>query len=449
MALAGERTRSGLDVVWFLKVFAVALILIPANLVVKPLGANGAPAEILGWLALVWWFNGRMLRNGGMAHGYQPIRIVVLLFVCAVFASYIAMALQPLTGLEVSAADRGVLLVLSCAGVALLGADGITSVERLESLMRFVVSLGVCMALIGIAQFFFAFDIAHYFHFVPLLKENSALPYFFGGGAVRRVGGTASHPIEFGVVLAFILPFAMRYAFDAPPGKRLVPFAKLGIIVMALPMALSRSGALGAMAAILVLVSTWSWERRRTLLLLAPAFLVAMRAAAPGLLGSLFALFASVRQDNSIKHRTNDYGLVGRFISEHPLFGRGFGTFLPKQYFLLDNQYLGTIIEMGFIGLTIVIALLVTGFFTARGARRMATNPAVRDFAQAFAASISVAIVSFATFDFLGFQMATGMLFLMLGCAGALWRISKENSARSRTLQPVDASHAFAGQSAP
>ncbi len=269
------------------------------------------------------------------------------------------------------------------------------------------------------------------------MKANADIPFFYSNAAVRRVAGTAIHPIEFGVVLAFILPFAMRYAFDAPKGERLRPFVKLGLIVMALPMALSRSGTLGAMAAVIVLVSTWSWERRKRLLMLLPAFLVAVRAMAPGLLGSLFSLFASVRQDDSIKHRTQDYNVVGQFISHHPFFGRGFGTFLPQKYFLLDNQYLGTIIEMGFIGLAVVVALVVTGFFTARGARRLATNPKVKDLAQAFAASIAVAIVTFATFDFLGFQMATGMLFLMLGCAGALWRIAREERSNTRTLRPV------------
>jgi O-antigen ligase len=363
---------------------------------------------------------------------------VVILFVCAVFASYIAMAIQPLSGLEISAADRGVLLVLAYAGIALLAADGIATVERLESLMRFVVSLGAVVAMIGVAQFFVGFDIAHYFHFIPFLKANADIPFFYSNAAVRRVAGTAIHPIEFGVVLAFILPFAMRYAFDAPKGKRLAPFAKLGLILMALPMALSRSGALGATAAVVVLVSTWSWERRRTILMMLPVFLVGLRAAAPGLLGSLWSLFASFQQDNSIKHRTNDYNVVGQFISHHPLFGRGFGTFLPQKYFLLDNQYLGTIIELGFIGLGVVIALLVTGFFTARAARRLATNPVVKDLGQAFAASVAVAIVTFATFDFLGFQMATGMLFLVLGCTGALWRLARESRLSAvRTLRPV------------
>src|SRR5689334_13081885 len=99
--MAGSTTEARYDVVFFLKVFAAALLLVPATLVIKPLGSNGAPAEVLGWFALAWWFFGRLDRTQGAAYGYQPIRIVVILFVCAVFASYIAMATQPLSGPEI------------------------------------------------------------------------------------------------------------------------------------------------------------------------------------------------------------------------------------------------------------------------------------------------------------------------------------------------------------
>ena len=205
---------------------------------------------------------------------------------------------------------------------------------------------------------------------------------------------------------------------------------------MAVPMALSRSAALGATAALVVMFVSWSWRRRHVVLLALPVFLLGMRVVVPGVLGSVWSLFTHLGGDDSTRGRTQDYALVGKFIWRHPFFGRGFGTFIPSKYFVLDNQYLGSIIELGFVGLTVLIVMFVTAFFTARGARRRTSDPDRRDLAQALAASIAVAIVSFGTFDALGFPMVAGMLFLVMGCAGAMWRINRADEPLRSGPQP-------------
>jgi hypothetical protein len=50
-------------------------------------------------------------------------------------------------------------------------------------------------------------------------------------------------------------------------------------------------------------------------------------------------------------------------------------------------------------------------------------------------AMLAVAVVSFATFDFLSFTMARGLLFVGIGCAGALWRLE----VRERSAEPREA----------
>jgi polysaccharide biosynthesis protein PslJ len=426
----GRWARRRFDSVAFLTCFLVLLVGVPSILIVKPLGASGTPATVLGLLALLWWVDARLAPELGVARGPQPIRVVVLLFLLSAVVSYLAAAMLPLATIELSGADRGMLTLLAAVGIALLAADGIASYDRLERLLSRVVNAGVFLAAVGILQFFTRFDISTLFKFFIGLTPNADVPFFYSNAAVPRVAGTATHPIEFGVTLAFVLPFALHYAFAAPPERRLRQWAKVGVIATAVPMSLSRSAALGATAAIVVMLLGWSWSRRRVVLLAIPVFLVALRVAVPGLLGSVYSLFAHLGSDNSIKHRTQDYALVGRFIWSHPLFGRGFGTFIPSRYFLLDNQYLGTIIELGFVGLSLLVVMLVTGFFTARGARRRTADPGRRDLSQALAASIAVAIVSFGTFDALGFPMVTGMLFLLLGCAGAMWRLNGQDSRR-------------------
>ena len=47
--------RYGFDGATLLVIWTLLLILVPANLVVAPLGAAGSPAELLGLVAGAWW----------------------------------------------------------------------------------------------------------------------------------------------------------------------------------------------------------------------------------------------------------------------------------------------------------------------------------------------------------------------------------------------------------
>jgi O-antigen ligase len=113
------------------------------------------------------------------------------------------------------------------------------------------------------------------------------------------------------------------------------------------------------------------------------------------------------------------------------VFGRGFGTFLPELYTYLDNQYLGLLIEVGIIGTAAFVLLLVVGIGSARGARR-GGDAETRSLGQALAGAIFAALVTVGTFDLLAFGIASGLLFLLIGCAGALWRLTAANRAAPR-----------------
>jgi O-antigen ligase len=109
------------------------------------------------------------------------------------------------------------------------------------------------------------------------------------------------------------------------------------------------------------------------------------------------------------------------------------------MYVLLDNQYLGIILEMGFVGLVSTVALFLSGIFCARGARRRSTDQSQRQLGQALVASVLVSMTGFLTFDALGFPMASGLLFLLLGCCGAHWRLIREQAAATLVAGSVSA----------
>ena len=140
-----------------------------------------------------------------------------------------------------------------------------------------------------------------------------------------------------------------------------------------------------------------------------------MFATIPGLIAEFGSLFGSVGSDTSSTSRTSAFTSATPFISQHPWFGRGFGTFLPSSYFFTDDQYLLSLLEIGLVGLAALAALFVTGWMAARNARRLSADPVVRDLAQTLAACVAVPAVAWATFDATSFPMAAGLTFLTLG----------------------------------
>jgi O-antigen ligase len=98
---------------------------------------------------------------------------------------------------------------------------------------------------------------------------------------------------------------------------------------------------------------------------------------------------------------------------------------MPQVFFFTDDQYLGSLIETGVLGLTALLALFAIGWFIARSARRVSIDEETRHLAQALAAPMAIVFVTYATFDAFAFPMAAGLTFLMAGCTGAIWRLAR------------------------
>lgn len=409
------------DAVTLLTLYLAFLFILPSRLLVGPLGAASTPANLVGLAALAWWCLARLVPGLGAARGLQPVRVVLLLFGLAFTVSYAMAYLHLSAPIEISAANRAVAAVAALAGVCLIAADGIVSIARLEVLLRRLVAAGTFLASVGIVQFYTSYDIAALFR-VPGLTPV----YGFGDvprrSTFNRVQATAIHPIEFGVVLALILPIAIHFATVAPRGRRRVPVASALVIAFALPTAVSRTAVLAFTAAGAMLFTGWSWRQRRQALSISVLFTVIVRLAVPGLLGTIRGLFSNLSSDPSVQGRTNDYAVVGTYI--RPLFGRGMFTFVPDRYITLDNQYLLTVVEMGFVGLIVFLLVFLVGIFTARGARRRSVQSSTQQLALSLAASMLGGMVAAATFDLLSFPMATGVIVVTLGCIGALWRLT-------------------------
>jgi hypothetical protein len=246
-------------------------------------------------------------------------------------------------------------------------------------------------------------------------------------GSLVRPYVTTINPLEFAAVVSICLPLAIYLARNDEPAKRRRRWLQVAIIGIAQVMTTSRTSILALIAVGIVLLPTWTpRERRRAYGVMALAVL-GLFLVIHGLLGTIKELFVGVAEsDSSTASRTSAWSSAQPFIAQHPWFGRGFGTFFPQTYFFTDDQYLSSLIEIGVAGLLVLLGLLATGWFTARSIRRHSTDPHIRDLAQCMAASVAVAVVSFGTFDALSFPMMASLTFMLLGCVGALWRLSRE-----------------------
>lgn len=398
---------------------------IPADLVLAPLGAAGGPATMFALVLFICYLATWLHPRLPLDRSRQPIRLAALAFTCAVVGTYTSANRHPMPVLEKNAADRGLIFVFGWLGVLVLTADGITSMDRLKTLLRRVVFGATAMGALGMIQFFTRLDAVKY---IKIPGLTSLVPYtdLLSRGALNRPSATASHPIEFGAVLVISLPLAIHQARFAPPGQRLRRWLQVAVIGGTAPMTVSRSAILGLAMVAVVILPTWKRQERWVAYGAIGVAGVAMWATVHGLVGTISNLFTSIGSDSSSQSRTKAYSAAGSYIAAHPWLGRGLGTFLPQTYFYIDNQYLTSLIETGIIGLLALLALFVTGWMTARSARRLTADPEARHLAQCLAACVAVATVSFATYDALSFSLASGLTFLLLGCAGALWRLLRE-----------------------
>jgi O-antigen ligase len=155
----------------------------------------------------------------------------------------------------------------------------------------------------------------------------------------------------------------------------------------------------------------------------------------PGMVGTVRGLFTGLPEDASAASRTNSYSAALEVAARTPLVGRGLGTFLP-EYKILDNQYLLLLVELGVVGLVSFILLIAAGIYCCERARRQFTDPLMKQLNVAVMASLTAGAITFAFFDAFSFPMSAAYMFLMLGIAGALWRIAKAEDSVGR--QPAE-----------
>ncbi|MFI8447509.1 O-antigen ligase family protein [Streptomyces erythrochromogenes] len=437
---AGRRRSRGrrVDATALLTGYLALAFFIPSNLTLPGLGGVGTPANVFALLALFWylatWLAGRIRP----APGTRLPRVAMWLLTVSVLASYIANAGRGSVRKELLGADRGLIALLVWVALVVLVSAGIQDRARLDVLLRRAVVMGTVVAAIGFYDFFTATNIADSIS-IPGLSSSVPQITTLDRGAFTRPRSTTAQPLEFGGMLALLLPFAVQQAFDPvrrhlKAWRRWAPVALMG---GALPLTVSRTSIIGALIVILVMVPRWKPQRRWTAIGVLVGAVACFKVIIPGLIGTITALFASFlsNSDSSTQARTVKYSAIVPYLDERPLFGRGLGTFIPELYFFTDNQYMLTLAEMGFLGLLALLFLFLTGIHQGGAIRRLAVGESDRELGQAFFASALVALVVSATFDALSFPMFAGMFFLTIAAGGSYLGFIRRAAPKPRSVE--------------
>lgn len=440
----------------FVATYAILLLCIPTRLIVGPVGAPGTPANLLAMVGLLWW-TCSTVGGLGQVRGVTPMRVAFALFTVAVLLSYAAGHLdgwsQPadihqrsdrlweaadvtqVTAIASSAADRGLLALAGWAGVLLLASEGIRSWDQLEKLVDWVVRGAAIVAAMAVVQYFTGSNIASYLQIpglVGLIEFGDAL----SRSELNRVVATSAHPIELGVVMAALLPLALHRALRDP--RRLVPWIPVALVGVAALMSVSRSAIVVLGVAFLVLFIGWPMRTRVVMAIVAAPLALALRAALPGLLGTIRSLFTGLSADPSVAGRTDDYPLVFGLIEKNPWHGQGLFTFVPMVYRTIDNQLLVMLLEIGYVGTAAFALLFITSQLAAWAPRRRRLDPQKQQLGYAVSAALLGIVTSFATFDALGFRQVAGLTFLLMGMAGAIHHLTRVTASASPASTPVD-----------
>jgi O-antigen ligase len=372
---------------------------------------------------MFWWLMSKFLQREPPSPGVQPVRLAVHLLVIAIVASYVLAMFRGIPDAEVSPADNALIRVAGWCGILLVAHDGLRSARDIKVVLRRIVLTGAIIAVIGILQFATKQSLVNWIAIPGMTADGQA--GVDTRGEFTRAAGTAGHPLEYAVVICMTLPLSLTFALEDKGRSVVARWTPPVVIATAALLSVSRSAIIALVVGIVFLLPSWTPRVRLFAGVAGVLLFTVIYFAVPGIAGTIRVMFTGAGDDSSVLSRTNAYDVAFAIASNNAAFGRGLGTFLPA-YTILDNQYLGLIIEIGYVGAAMFLGLIVASIFVARSTVTQARDSMGRQLGVAAAASVAAGSTCFAFFDALSFPMSAAFLFLMMGTAGALARLPME-----------------------
>ncbi len=291
-------------------------------------------------------------------------------------------------------------------------------------------------------------------HYNPFDHLHTILPFlqFQGGGlsSLRlggnlRVSGPSQHPIALGAMLILILPLAVYFARTS---SRRWWFAAVLILVGAMASG-SRTAVVMLVVEAIVFLMLKPVETKRLWPALVPAVVV-LHFALPGTIRGFHDAFfpkgGLIAQQSQLAANSDPMLAGGRVrqikpmlieASGRPLFGEGVGTRISgfntpdRNAPILDNQWLNSVLDVGFLGFAAWVWLFASASRTLIRASREADDEAGDDWLfAALAASVMSLAVGMLTFDAFGFTQVTFLFWILLGISAAALSLPRTQQNR-------------------
>lgn len=414
------------DGVTALTIFLVLIYAIPANRTIGALGSAGSLSVIAGTGLLIWWGWHQMHRTEVSLQGrVNSVHVAAFVFGVAVLLSYVAAMTRALPPDEAGPADTALIRLAAYLGILLVASDGPPDFSRLVTFLRRLTAAGALYAALGLVQFITGQAWVDLIPTPGLAVGDSYDSVASRAGIIRPVS-TATHPLEYALVLSMALPIALVLALYDKKRSFLARWLPPAIIAIALALSSSRSAYVGIVVALVALLPALDRVGRWVVAVGAIGVLGAAYFAAPRVITNLAYLFLAVGDDDSAASRSSGFAFASDFLATSPIVGRGFGTFLPV-YRIFDNQYLQLVLEIGILGLVAFTGLIVTAVTVCLWARRRLGDPLLRGIGGALASSLLAIAVLIGLFDTLSFPQAAGSIFLLVGLCSAYWRLTHQN----------------------
>ncbi|MHB1010903.1 MAG: O-antigen ligase family protein [Propionibacteriaceae bacterium] len=415
---AGWRFQS--DAVGLLTVYLVLLLAVPSSVRIAVLGSLGRPSLLWGLILFSVWGLWRIqARSNVLVRVEQPVRLAYFALFVIALVSFAAALLRGQPADQVSPAFTSLLRLLSWGGPMLVAMDGIRTLDEVMTMVRRIAVAGGLLAAFGLLQFGTGQSWLGWLSSVPGLEVEE------GGvalrGAFTRASGTSIHPLEHATALSAALPLAIAMAMH--PGRDGARDGYLGwwsafLITLGSVLAVSRSAIIGFGVAVIFTLPGLPKRLRALLIGVGVSISAVLVIAQPGLFTTMITLFAP-GGDASTRSRTDALARVPEFISGSPLYGTGFGTFLPR-YYIFDNAWVLVLVELGILGVLTFAALFITAVWSSVRASLITNDLQLRLTSRAVAASVLAIAVVFAFFDGLSFPIAAGLTFLLFGLGSAV-----------------------------
>jgi O-antigen ligase len=402
----------------------MVLLAVPQNNVLAGGGGAITPARIVAGGCLLWWLVARFAGGFKLAVGPNPVRRMLLVALGLLAAADAVAFIGGVSDTRISNADRGAMLFVLATGAALLVCDGLSSTRALRAVFAGAVAGFTASAVAAILQFTSGVDLRQLTVLPGLVLQPLAGLVLPRGGLSRSLG-FAGHPIELAATTVAMLPLALHLARY---GRfKLFWWTCAAMLVGGPLVSISRTGLLGLAVVALFMLPRYGLVRWLLVGGLLISSVLGAGVVQPKLVDVLVQTVAGSSKDSSIWSRLTKYEYVWTHFLAKPIGGQGLGTYLSGAQPYLDNQYLLTAVESGLPGLVGFVLLLGVPMwwaFRLWKSRKIESPPQVRDAAWALAVALLVCALSFGTYDGLTFPQFAGVSLMLVGSAGALYRIA-------------------------